>query len=89
MSPEPLLGSAGPGSRAGTAQRGLISSPPRHGGGDAGSGKFLGLETFTPPFLENELDLDELLGDQRKGKGIVAIDFVIIFVLKQRDVPPN
>ena len=41
------------------------------------------------PFLENELDLDELLGDQRKGKGIVTIDFVIIFVLKQRDVPPN
>jgi len=63
----------------------------RHGGGHAGSGKFLGLETFTlpSPFLENELDLEELVGDQRKGKDIVTIDFLIIFVLKQRDVPPN
>ncbi|KAM9223389.1 interferon regulatory factor 7 [Leptosomus discolor] len=41
------------------------------------------------PFLENELDLDELLGDQRKGKGAITIDFVIIFGLKQRDVPLN
>lgn len=41
------------------------------------------------PFLENELDLDELLGDQRRRKGIATTNFVIIFVLKQRDVPPN
>lgn len=61
MSPQHLLGSADLGSRVNAAQRGLISLLLEAGWGDAGSGKFLGLETFSPPFslFNNELDLNE------------------------------
>lgn len=72
-------------------QKGLISPQPwalRGGVLDLPSSLVWKPSPLLSFFLKNELDLN-VLGDQRKGKGIVTIDFLIIFVLKQRDVPPN
>lgn len=72
-------------------QKGLISpqpGAPRVGVLDLASSLVWKPSPLLSPFLKNKLNFN-VLGDQRKGKGIVTIDFVIIFVLRQRDVPPN